>query len=297
MRDDTFIWTEIYRCGKIANILLKSYLKHETEPIHVFGTPTDFSDIPSDSRIILHDLSQRPDILNGFNSGHLGTAKLWADLILNRSEKWLIHIDSDVIVRKPCLIDLFTEIDAGYDLVGPIRNYKHNPNNRDDVRHLPDLSQTLFFAFNREKAVGLNGQRLDVNTLTNMCRGTHNPYGESVIDFFDPVMFLILRNGGRVAHLNNVDYGGCDYYGKRITNGFPTENMILDFGTKLIHFSAVGSGMNFFHNMHRIDVPIGYVQYAIEKYAIFCELFYNEKIPFRYDRNKYNSLFNLKEWY
>lgn len=296
MRTDAFIWTEIFRCGKIANVLLLSYLRYETEPIHVFGTPDDFKWLPGDPRIILHDISSRLDILGGFNSGHLGTARLWADLILNRTEKWLIHIDSDVIIRSACLKDLFDKIDAGYDLVGPIRNYKHNPNNRDDVRHLPDLSQTLFFAFNREKAIGLNGIPLDTNTLINMCRGTHNPYGESVIDFFDPVMFLILRNGGKVAHLNHVEYGGCDYYGKRNTNGFTEENMVLDFGTKLIHFSAVGSGMNFYQNRN-VDVPQGYVQYALEKYALFCELFYKETLQVRFDRNKYKALYNVVRWY
>lgn len=293
MRNDVFIWTEIYNCGKIGKVCLDSYGKyHKDQIIHIFGTPQDFSWITPQSNYVFVDITNNSQLKNAFNNGHLGTAMLWADLIANNKHKYLIHIDSDVVFRSECLTDLYVGIDEGYDIVGPIRNYKNNPNNRDDVRHLDDLTQTLFFAFNREKI-----SKYDIQTLTCMCRGTCNPLGNPTIDFFDPIMFDIIKNGGKVKHISHIDYGGCDYFGKRNTNGFPEQNSLIDYGNKLLHFSAVGSGMNFFNNYSKINVEMSYVHYALEKYALFCKLFYNENIIPNLNLDKYNSLNIIKDWY
>lgn len=288
-----YIWTEIYRCGKIGKIAIDSFFKHHSNiKINIYGTPDDFKWITQTENVNFIDISSDIDLLNSFNSGHYGTAKLWAKIIKSSSEKWLVHFDSDVIFRKECISDLQKGIDLGYSIIGPIRNYKNNPNNRDDVRHLDDLSQTLFFAFDREKI----SPHWDMNTFIGMCQGVNNPCGQSVIDFFDPVQFNIIGNGGKVLHLDNKDYGGCDFYGKRISGPFPEENMLIDHGYKLSHFSAVGSGMNYYTNRN-VNVPDGYVRYALEKYAIFCKIFYNEHINVNYDINRYKSLLDIKEWY
>lgn len=291
--NNVFIYTEIYNCGKIGRIFLDSFCKyHPNETIHVYGTPKDFAVIIPKPNIVFLDISKNTTILNAFNNGHLGTAMLWALLIKERPEKYLIHIDSDVICRKECISDLFAGINEGFDLIGPIRNYKHNPNNRDDIRHLADVTQTLFFAFNRE----LVSTKWSYDLLTSMCRGNDNPLGHSVIDFFDPVMFDILNNGGKIKILSMEDYGGCDYYGKRNTNSFPEANQIIDFGQKLAHFSAVGSGMHYYHNWSKINVPQSYMTYAVDKYALFCKIFYNEDIC-KIDTARYKPLLNIKDWY
>lgn len=97
------------------------------------------------------------------------------------------------------------------------------------------------------------------------------------------------------------DVGGCDKYGKRDNifkdiNNFPTPYKI-DFGSKLAHFSCVGSGMNFYLNKDsRINVSKTYVECALDRYALFCKTFYNEDLP-GFDLKKYEKIFLVKNWY
>jgi hypothetical protein len=284
---NTYIYTEVINCGKIGKICLESLLKHNPNVvINVYGTNKDFECLPKNDNIRLHEVT--PDIVAGFKQGHLGTAMVWAKAIKERSEKYLIHFDSDVIFRDECFSNLFNALTKGYDIVGAIRNYKHNPNNRPDVTHLEDLAQTYFFAFNREKI-----SDFDLPTLTKMCRGTFNPLGHPFIDFFDPVMFDILKNGGKVMHLDRDEFGGCTYHGKR-ENKFGEPNTFMDFGSKMAHFSAVGSGMNFAESGGHAFV--GYEQYAVERYALYCALFYKEDIGIPIPP-KYDCLFKIENWY
>lgn len=292
--NEPFIFTEIYNCAKIAKIALESFLiHHPNTTIHIYGTPADFALIPESSNFVFHDLTDQPQILKNFSSGHLGTASLWAKIILERQEKYILHFDSDVIFRAPVFPEIIEKLEAGYSIVGPIRNYQHNPNNRQDVRWLANVSQTVCFGFDREKVTAR-----DYQTLTKMCQGLFNPYGHPVIDFFDPVMFDILRNGGTTYHLSSDDFGGCDLYGKR-TNAYPELNARIDFGHKLAHFAAVGSGMNFHNNKATISPTVAqsYIDFAVEKYAIFCKVFYQEELGIPYDPKKYQSLLQVKDWY
>jgi hypothetical protein len=115
-----------------------------------------------------------------------------------------------------------------------------------------------------------------------MVQGVYNPLGHMVIDFFDPVSFLILQNGGKVGLLPHDEVGGENGLGSRqnsyaLINDFPTPNK-LDFGSKLIHFSAVGSGMHFFHDTAHTNVPDSYKQYAIDRYALYCKAVLGEDI-------------------
>ena len=273
---DYFVFTEIFECGKVGEMAIESFAKyHPNQTVHVYGVPRDFEWIIPGCQIVFHDISPESEITNGYEQGHLGTARLWAKLIKERPEKYLIHFDSDIIFRQEALSDIVSKLKTGADLVGPIRNYKNNPNHLDNVRYLPNVCQTLFFGFNRNKVSNYNYQ-----TLTSMCKGSYNPLGHPVIDFFDPVMFDILHNGGKAHFLTAVDYGGYDSSGKRAANKFARENKIIDFGNKLVHFSAAGSGMNFYNNSAKIHgVPDSYRSYALEKYALFCQLFYNEMLP------------------
>ena len=289
---DFFVWTEIFNCGKIGNISLKSFIKfHPKTRINVFGTENDFKQIERHPNInlisfkdnILLDLmdffgfpnlTQRK-ILSGFSKGHLGTARLWAYLIKSRMEKYMIHFDSDVIFRENYL-DFIMSKSKDYDLIGPYRLYSNNPHNREDVRRFRDVCQTSLFSFNKEKISNFR-----YKTLIKMCLGSYNPLKHPVIDFFDPVMFNILKNNGKIFHLDYNDVGGVDLSGSRDNifhkiNNYETPFKI-DFGNKLIHFSAVGSGMNIFFNKNT-SIPQEYKAYALDRYALFVKIYYDEDI-------------------
>jgi hypothetical protein len=178
--DQPFLFTEIVRCGKIGKIALESFSLHHPETeIHIYGTADDFRHIPALPHYVFHDIGEETEILNNFNSGHLGTASLWAKIILERPERYILHFDSDVIFRGPVVEEMLRKLNAGFALVGPIRNYQHNPNDRDEARYLADVSQTMCFGFNREFITARNKQ-----IFTMMCLGTQNPFGLPIIDFF-----------------------------------------------------------------------------------------------------------------
>lgn len=291
---ESFIFTEIYGCGKIGKIALESaHIHHPKTPIHIFGTLDDFAGIKKYPQFVFHDIGSETKILNNFNYGHLGTASLWAKIILEREEQYIIHFDSDVIFRAPVFDDLIEKLRSGYSIAGCVRNYQHNPSHIDNVRYLSDVSQTMCFGFDRKKIIAR-----DYEIFTKMCQGTYNPYGHPVIDFFDPVMFDILRNNGTIYYFSQDEFGGCDLYGKRV-NKHPKLNALIDFGDKLAHFSSVGSGMYYYLHPDKVDdkVPRSYRNYAKEKYAVFCKIFYNEDIDIPYDKDKYRSLFEVKDWY
>jgi hypothetical protein len=311
---NVFIYTEIVRCGQIGIIALRSFFAHHPkQPVHVFGLESDRESIAEFPLVIFHSLDH-PDpkieewgwnpwktskytkryrqISENFNHGHLGTASLWAYLIQSRSEKYLLHFDSDIVFRDTALPDIFSRFKRGYDLVGPVRNYKYNPHNEDDKRGHPDLTQTCFFGFNRTLV-----SRHPYSVLTKMCQGLFNPLGFPVIDFFDPVEFEMIKNGAKIAFLSFDDYGGENRRGSR-KNKYPKLNAVVDFGNKLSHFSAVGSGLNFHKNHKDIrEVADSYIQYGLEKYAVYVKLFYDEDIGVPFDMKKYGPLFRVKNWY
>ena len=284
------IFTEVFNCGKIGKIAIESFLKYHPDlKLNVYGSVDNEFVHPNINYI---NLKNEKFILDGFREGHLGTARLW-NLIFKRIDTDIfIHFDSDVIFRGR-IIDELIEKSNEYQLIGPYRNYKNNPNGVDNVRHLPDIVQTVCFAFNKHFLT-----KYDDNTFIQMIRGMHNPLGHPVIDFFDPVSFDILKNGGKIYHLDPDDVGGCNILGKRdnIFKEINNENtpFKIDFGRKLSHFSAVGSGMNFFKNGSH-GVPPYYVNYAIDRYALFCKIFYGEDIGI--DISKYKAILGVKEWF
>lgn len=286
----THIFTEIVNCGKIGKIALDSFHKYHNLKVNVYGTSKDFESISYHPNNNLIEVTS--DVIEQFKFGHAGTAHLWAKTIQTVTEDNLLHFDSDVIFRAN-IIDEFLDKLEVYDLVGPIRNYKHNPNNRDDVRSLNDVCQTLCFGFNKSK---INNHSFA--ELKSMCKGDHNPLGHGIIDFFDPVMFEILHNDGKIYHFHVDDVGGCDYYGTRNNKHKEINNIEtpfkIDFGDRLIHFSAVGSGMNIFTNKN-VNIPEGYKNYALDRYALFCKIFYNENIGI--DVSKYKKILEIKNWF
>ena len=134
-----------------------------------------------------------------------------------------------------------------------------------------------------------------------MIHGTYNPFPFPTIDFFDPVMFDMVHNGAKILHLSSDDVGGWDIHGSRDNvfkdiNNFPTSYK-LDFGKKLVHFSCVGSGMNFYLHPEIIDtVGKEYATAALDRYALFCKIFYNETLT-GISVEPYKKIIDIQEWY
>jgi hypothetical protein len=309
-----YIWTEIYNCGKIGKIAIQSFQRYHPDlVVHVYGFKKDFEYIveaPNIVRIVVPKRSlyiklwrrflnpisgfagkiDRELLEDGFKKGHLGTANLWAYIIQNRKEKYLIHFDSDTIFLGNILDEMISLADH-YDIVGPIRNYKNNPFNDASYKTFNDVSATNCFLFNREKI-----DTFSFNVLVAMCQGAYNPLGHKVIDFFDPISFNILKKEGEIFFLDPDAVGACDASGSRdnkfaAINNFDTPFKI-DYGNKLIHFSAVGSGMNIY-NSPDLNIPDDYKQYAIDRYALFCKIFYKEDLGI--DLSKYTALLTFFE--
>jgi hypothetical protein len=310
MVSNIFVWTEVFNCGEIGAVAIKSFLYHHPHTkVHVYGGPDDLYKIPDDPNVIKVTLLSglkidiaswfwrkfslgvplvtREYIKKGFKRGHLGTARLWAYLILSRSESRMIHFDSDIVFLGNIISDIADKLNS-FDLVGPVRNYKNNPQNLEQFKHLSDVTQTCCFGFNKSK---LNEH--SYQELVRMCLGSYNPKGHSVIDFFDPVMFEILGNGGGIDFLNHNEVGGCNIFGSR-QNKYASINdydtpFKIDFGERLIHFSAVGSGNNIYRNQV-VSVPESYRKYALDRYALFVRIFYGRDIGI--DLSAYAPLIN-----
>lgn len=274
-----FIFTEIYKCGKIARVALSSFLKYHPDlEINIFGTQEDFKwilDLKHEGKFKFVNISNEKHILRKWDMyGHLGTAELWSKVILDsNTSDLIIHFDSDVIFFAPALDELIKKLADGKGLVGTARSYKYNRNGIDKVRHLPDVVQTAIFGFNK-KFINKHPHR----EMVRMALGAYNPKGHPVIDFFDPVMFEILGNGGEPYFLKIEEYGGASPEGSR-TNSFGNLNEVMDYGSKFCHFASVGSGMKFYHDFNsRKHVANTYIQHGIDRYILFCKLFYNQDL-------------------
>lgn len=276
INDNYFIFTECVNCPEICVNALISYLHfHPYYKVNVFMTVNDAKYILkyiNHPNIIINyvDLSLS-DVYN--RDGHLGTAIIWANVIKMHGNKKIIHFDSDIIMRGDIVNDIICKL-YNNDLVAPIRCYKDNENGRDDIRHLPDVASTYCFGFNPAKIGNYNN-----DILTSMVRGYHNPYGFPTLDFFDPVSFDILHNEGKIAFLDNNIIGGHSDKGGRC-NKFKELNIYMDCGDKIIHFSSVGSGINFFKSMKQgkpINVSESYIKHSFKTLSTYLYLLFNIK--------------------
>lgn len=332
MKKNIYIYTEIINCAKIGKIAIDSFHKHHNYPLHIYGTREDFLLIPFHKNNILIEVEQF--ILDGYKYGHAGTALLWESIIKRNPDTLLLHFDSDVIFREPIINEMIL-LSTDYSLIGPIRNYHHNQYANNNVRHLTDLCQTSCFLFDTSyiskehltktpfswsfkkilnKSIiehlrnikwfllyAFSYKEIKLSRFAKMIHGTYNPLDFPTIDFFDPVMFDMIKNGAQTYHFHFDDVGGTNLYGKRDNcfkeiNNFPTPYK-LDFGKKMVHFSSVGSGMNFYNNPKiRNHISSTYVTYAIDRYALFCKIFYNEVIP-EVSLEKYQAIIDVQSWY
>ena len=259
------------RCGEIGKQAILSFHKHHDHDLNIYAGPEDLEHIPHHPRNKIHVLRNDNPIYTGFDSGHLGTSMLWQSIFADHPSDIVIHFDADVYFTGNLVDDILKDMET-YDLVGSFRPYKLNPNNRDDVRGYPDVVQTYCFGVKTARIT-----EKDQTTLQKMIQGY--VWKHPVIDFFDPVSFHILENGGKIKHIDVNVIGGVDQTGNR-ENAYPG-NKEYDWGSKIIHFAGVGSGRNF-HNMletgRNINVPKFYVEFGLERYDYYCRLFLNKTI-------------------
>jgi len=287
---DTFIFTEAYKCGPILKKCLESFYTYQNETVHVFGTYKDFKDLKKFKNVEYIEMSHDKNLEKYYKEGHIGTGYLFAKVLNNEygNYKKVIHFDSDVIFQNKCINDITDKFNEGYDLIGPRRPYKNTlkipPHlNEAELRKLEDVVSTYFFGVNIDKI-----SKYNFPILHGMVCGYYNPLGHAIIDFFDPISFDILKNGGKIFYLDFEDYGSCDKNGSH-ANQHAELNNILDYGKKIIHFAGIGSGMSFYNNGNG-SVTETYTEWAKNRYAIYMKLYYNEDIDFDYDKELYEKL-------
>ena len=289
MSNKPFIFTEAFNCGLILKKCLESFFKYHPDTIvNVFGTFKDFKELGKFSNVEYFELSDDRELAECFKYGHLGTAHIGAKVIkeFSKGHDYIIHFDSDVIFRKESLSLLTNKIEEGYDLIGPRRCYKNNMNGRTDLSELKDVSQTYFYAFNKNKISDYN-----FPTLREMIVGFHNPLGHPILDYFDPVSFDILKNEGKIFFLDVDEVGGLTEEGNR-KNKFEVLNSDMDFGENVIHFAGVGSGMKFYFKGSE-NVHSSYSDWALKRFALYYKVFYNKDLEnISVDENIYKLLIN-----
>lgn len=270
--DSVFVWTEVFNCGPLSSVVVPSYLAHHKRPLHVFGFPDDLDGIAAGQQVIPVAIDRRalarrrwrplgsqidgPFLAKGYESGHLGTARLWAHIIMHRTESFLVHIDADLVFVGNAVDDVVAALSAGAVLAGPRRMYRHNLNGRDDVQQLPDCVDTLCFGFRRDclPVVTYPGLVRRIRGRTPLDR----LHRRIPLDFFDSVSFDVMKRGS-VGYLDSPDEG---------SSGIRRNDS--EFLSKVIEVrSAVGSGCAFSQGLGS-NVPDSYRKYALESYSVYA---------------------------
>jgi len=269
---EPFIFTEMIRCGEIGTHAIESFHEHHPDlVVNIFLGPEDLQFIPDHPNNRCHLIRKDTPIYDAFNMGHLGTSMLQERIFTSNPGKKLIHFDADVYFTGNIIDDIIEGLKT-HDLVGSFRPYRLNPNKRDDLRKYADAIQTYCFGVNTAKITVK-----DPDILAKYIQG--HGWRHPTLDYFDPVTFHILDNGGTIKYLPVEVIGGVDQEGNR-KNGYLI-NEEFDYGDKIIHFAGVGSGRNF-HTMRLNNqtphVPEFYVQFGIERYDMYLRIFSGKSI-------------------
>lgn len=282
----SLIFTEGFGCGKILKIALDSFHKFHDLKVFVFGTQTDFDLLTPNSNNILIDCTSHNYLHTQYQSGHSGTAfifgKVFGGKIRELSHlmkdvqtelfdlKHVIHFDSDIYFKKESVSLIESEFDNGFDIIGSRRCYFNNPGKVPMDPSIPDSMSTYFFGMNIDKIPA----QTDESVFIRMCQGAANPLGHAILDFFDPVVFVALKNGAQIKFLDQDKIGGQNEHGTKVSKYI--SNLHLDMGEHLAHFGGVGSGYAYFLN--KANQNISYGDWALGRWAIFAKIFYNENM-------------------
>lgn len=266
--NSVFVWTEAFGCAQILKPILSSFRAHHDEPIHVFTTRGEAKSLPDIQGVIpvfaregISDLilkTNERSISAGFRKGHLGTARIWSSIFRSRREEYLVHLDADTIFLDNLLDKLISPLRQGYDISGTRRPYKnrtYRKTGRDSMRldALPDVINTDLLALRRSKIPNVWSPFLARNIRGK--RMMRHP----IIDFFDPIIFSMLRNGSQIKFVDSPLDG---------MQAIP--NVDSEFFRNRIVFSAVGSGYHFYHNANARTSP-SYKEFAIASYSLFAK--------------------------
>ncbi len=270
---NTHIFSIIAGCGRVGFEMLKSYRKYHEEPIHVYCFTYDIADFDSDIGLntIIHLLPS--SLKNDFLYGHQGTAKVWAQVIRDNRDKYLIHIDSDIIFKRESISLIHN---AGYpDIYGSRRCYQNNPGKAPVKTGLEDAISTYFLGFNPSFLGSLPVDKVLFHNFERMIQGVYNPLGFPVLDFFDPCFFYMRSQGASVFYEDQNIIGGQNMHGKK--DSVFKSNLHMDMGSHLCHFGGVGSGYFATQNKLKIDngelkMETGYRDWAIDRWNLFYDL-------------------------
>lgn len=266
--DELYIFTECYNCGVILKPTLESYHKHNNYPVHIYGKKDDFEqlgEIKNHPNNIFIDETDNDYLKMLYNNGHAGTSYIFAKAFHpENGNRKVIHFDSDTYFRNESISLILNEFDNGYDIVSPVRCYKYNRNNRNDIRHQSDTSHTYFFGM-KNKIL----PKRDFEYFRLMCQGHVSPTNHIILDFFDPVTYDALSNGAKIKFLDYNIVGGFDLNGSR-DNKYTLFNLDFDFGDNVVHFAGVGSGYsNFVKNKNGST----YESWSLKRYYFYNYLF------------------------
>jgi len=248
--------------------MLSSFTAHHSFPIHVYTTDSEAAKLkqtqgvrclraPSSPISALYKNSYKR-VLEGYKRGHLGTARLWSNVIQSRNEDILIHVDADTVFLADCITPLLEELSRGAEMVGTRRPYllrtyrKEGRDGRMLDKH-PDALNTDLIAFRRKAIPKRFGP-----FLTRKIQGKR-PVLYPVIDFFDPVVFDMIRKGRNLRYVDSPESGSQS-----------TPNFESPLFQNRISFAAVGSGCNFYKNP-QVSTSPGYRDYALASFALFSK--------------------------
>ena len=260
-------------CAEILAPMLKSYVRHNDHDIHVYVYEEEMSQVPVHKRIKpiaisfnSPDSSLRNEITEGYKQGHLGTARLWSHIIYNIDTKYFIHIDADSIFLNE-VVGILSEKVKDYGVVGSRRPYRLNSVKskfrKFPLRLMPDSVNTHCFAF---KNIFLDVKKEDLTELIlarnqSLIRKLLRP----VIDFFDPVTFYLRKKCG-IYYLDSTDQKRSGEYSR-----------YGDFESRMISFSAVGSGCAFYKGTSIANSKT-YEEFAISSFALYSKYLLGEVI-------------------
>ena len=262
---DVFVWTEVFNCGELTQVVVPSYLAHHDLPVHVFGFAADLEWLPDDPQVVpvLVDgprSSSAPSenyIRQGYRRGHLGTARLFEFIFRNRPESILIHFDADIIFVGSSVRMILAAFEAGGLAAGLRRPYRYNPHGRMDVVHLQDCLDTVCFGVWKD-ALPSWSRRKFIRRIRGRYSRLEALRGWRSLDFFDPVTHSLAKEG-EITYLDSPDAGSSAQQGKG-----------SDFYNSFIQvWSAVGSGCAF-TKVEPTEVSQDYVRYAKQSYALYA---------------------------
>lgn len=271
---EPFVFTEIINCAEVGAVMLSSYIKHHTTPIHVFATQKDMFELgeflSEHPQIKFIDVTKDATLHKMYQTGHQGTAYLFAKVLsgeIGGEYESIVHIDSDIFIKKECL-SLLTSVLENADIVGSRRCYKKNPANIPVPDGVPDTISTYFFGMKRSAIP----KGFNFVELMAMCSGTPIGIDHIVFDFFCPIVFHARRQGASVAFVNPDLIGGQDANGIKISKY--KSNMHLDCGEFLMHFGGAGSGCAY--SKDKAFQNKAYGEWALIRWELFQYVFFKE---------------------